>query len=96
MAREFKKQRGVFERPKGSGIWWICYADANSQIHRERVGMRQAAVNVYQLRKTQVRLGKFVPEDINIKHKITSVPEIIDDYLTASEAMMRKSIDDIW
>ena len=95
MARDFKKQRGVFERPKGSGIWWICYADANSQIHRERVGMRQAAVNVYQLRKTQVRLGKFAPEDIKIKHKITSVPEIIDDYLTASEAMMRKSIDDI-
>ena len=64
-------------------------------MHREKVGMRQAAVNVYQLRKTQVRLGKFVPQDVTIKHKITSVAEIIDDYLKASEAMMRKSIDDI-
>jgi hypothetical protein len=89
--RENLRNKEVFLRDlKGSGIWWICYADANSQIHREKVGMRQAAVNVYQL-----RLGKFVPEDVTIKHKITSVAEIIDDYLKASEAMMRKSIDDI-
>jgi hypothetical protein len=25
--KEPKKIRGVFERPKGSGIWWICYFD---------------------------------------------------------------------
>src|SRR5262245_27473614 len=35
-----KKIRGVFERPKGSGIWWIRYADEFGQIHREKVGMR--------------------------------------------------------
>jgi Phage integrase family len=95
MRRAFKKQRGIFERPKGSGIWWICYADASGQIHREKVGMRQAAISVYQFRKTQVRLGKLLPEEIKNKHKPVGVAEIIDDYIKGSEAIRRKSIDDI-
>ncbi len=57
--------------------------------------MRQAAINLYQLRKTQIRLGKFAPEDIKSKHKTVSLAELIDDYIKASEAMKRKSIDDI-
>jgi len=93
MPREIKKQRGIFERPKGSGIWWISYAGIDGQLHREKVGMRQAAINVYQLRKTQIRLGKFAPEDS--KHKSINLAEIIDDYIKASQAMKRKSIDDI-
>ena len=57
--------------------------------------MRQAAINVYQLRKTQIRLGKFAPEDIKSKHKSVNLAEIIDDYIKASQAMKRKSLDDI-
>jgi len=95
MPREIKKQRGIFERPKGSGIWWICYAGIDGRLHREKVGMRQAAINIYQLRKTQIRLRKFSPEDIEGKHKTVSLAQIIDDYIKASEAMTRKSIDDI-
>ena len=95
MPREIKKQRGIFERPKGSGTWWICYAGIDGQLHREKVGMRQAAINVYQLRKTQIRLGKFAPEDIKNKHKSVNLAEIIDDYIKASQAMKRKSVDDI-
>ena len=36
MPREIKKQRGIFERPKGSGIWWICYAGIDGRLHREK------------------------------------------------------------
>src|SRR5262245_29788677 len=36
--KEPKKVRGVFERPKGSGTWWIRYADEFGVIHREKVG----------------------------------------------------------
>ena len=50
MGQHKKRVRGVFERPKGSGIWWIRYADEAGQIHREKVGMKQAAINIYQLR----------------------------------------------
>ena len=24
-----RSPRGVFERPKGSGVWWVCYFDEN-------------------------------------------------------------------
>ena len=39
MARTAKKQRGIFERPKGSGVWWICYFDQFGMKHRDKVGM---------------------------------------------------------
>jgi integrase len=56
------KTRGIFERPAGSDIWWISYF-SKGQHHREKVGSRQAAIAVYQLRKTEIRLGKFFPPD---------------------------------
>jgi len=42
--RNQKKQRGIFERPKGSGVWWIRYADEFGKIHREKVGMKSVAI----------------------------------------------------
>jgi hypothetical protein len=44
MVRTLKKQRGVFERPARSGIWWICYYDQFGKKHREKVGMKQSAI----------------------------------------------------
>ena len=32
------KVRGIFERPKGSGVWWARYCDQYGRLHRERVG----------------------------------------------------------
>ncbi len=87
MPQELKKQRGIFERPKGSKIWWIRYAGDDGMIHREKVGMRQAAINTYQLRKTQVRLGKFFPEQIKAKHRNPSLKEIIDDRKEVAQAL---------
>jgi integrase len=95
MARAVKKERGVFERPKKSGIWWICYFDQFGMKHREKVGMRAAAIQVYQRRKTEIRQGKFEPEDIKRKHKNATVGEVIADYLRACEANGRKSLCDI-
>jgi hypothetical protein len=57
-----EEAEGDLPETQGSGIWWICYAGNDGQIHREEVGMRQAATHTYQLRKTQVQLGKFLPE----------------------------------
>src|SRR5690349_3324686 len=55
------KHRGTFEHPPGSGIWHVCYYDADGKRHREKVGGYKAAVAVYQLRKTEIRLGKYFP-----------------------------------
>jgi integrase len=50
------KQRGVFERPKGSGVYWIRYYVEGHEF-RERVGAKQQAIDRYQQRKTQAREG---------------------------------------
>lgn len=54
------KPRGVFERPKGSGVWWIRYADAYGREHREKVGAQSIAAEAYYIRKSEIREGRFV------------------------------------
>jgi integrase len=64
------RERGVFERPKGSGIWWIRYADQYGKLHREKVGPKSLARAAYQKRKTEIKEGKFFPERIRHKNEI--------------------------
>ncbi|MGH9685256.1 MAG: tyrosine-type recombinase/integrase [Candidatus Acidiferrales bacterium] len=59
--KEPRKMRGLYESPRGSRIWHISYCDAEGRRHREKVGPRSAAIAAYQLRKTEIRLGKFFP-----------------------------------
>jgi len=42
-----RQPRGVFERPAGSGIWWVRYTDENGHLHREKVGPKALALKVY-------------------------------------------------
>ncbi len=83
--KEPKKIRGVFERPRDSGIWWVRYADELGRIHRERVGFRQTAIQIYQQRKTEVRQGKFRLEDVKRKNK--SMAEVIRDRLEQARSL---------
>lgn len=52
--------RGVFEKPKGSGVFWINYYDADGVRHREKIGRESIAEDAYHQRRQQVREGKFV------------------------------------
>jgi integrase len=52
------KDRGLFERPKDSGIWWVRWKDAVGREHREKIGSKSAARQVWLKRKEDVRLGK--------------------------------------
>jgi len=63
-SRTIKKQKaikGIFERPDGSGIWWIIYYIEGKRF-REKVGRRSDAVVLYQRRKTDARMGIKIPE----------------------------------
>ncbi len=40
MARKNSKDRGLFEQPSGSGVWWICHFDALGRRHREKAVLR--------------------------------------------------------
>lgn len=77
MAREIKPVRGVFERPKGSGIWWINYY-VNGKQHREKAGNRSAAIELYRARKADAWRGIKLPELRNGK---VTVSALIDDAL---------------
>jgi site-specific recombinase XerD len=70
MARPFAKVRGVFERPKGSGIWWIRYADQYGRIHREKIGPRGLAIEAYRKRKAQIKEGNYFPEKMQRRHML--------------------------
>lgn len=52
--------RGVFERPPGSGIWWINYYDSDGVRHREKIGRESIAIEAYLQRRMQVKENKFV------------------------------------
>ena len=52
-----RKDRGLFERPMGSSIWWIHYHDANGRKHRERGGNKTEARALYMRRKTEIKAG---------------------------------------
>ncbi len=55
---------GLFEKVKGSGQWWIRYADQYGHIHREKVGPKSLAQKAYEKRKTQIREGMFFSEKL--------------------------------
>ena len=76
------KQRGIFERPSGSGIWWISYCDAERQRHREKVGRRSDAIDLYKSRKADIRAGKKLPA--NLQRGAVSFKQLTDDILIYS------------
>ena len=57
-----RRERGVFEKAPDSGVWWVRYTDAHGKLHREKVGPRGLAKQVYQKRKTEIREGRFFPQ----------------------------------
>jgi site-specific recombinase XerD len=54
--------RGVYEKVKGSGIWWIRYTDAKGSYHREKVGRRSDAITLYSKRQHERLMRRKMPE----------------------------------
>jgi hypothetical protein len=61
-----RKERGVFEKAPGSGIWWIRYK-VNGVEHREKVGRRGDAINLYRIRKADILRGTKMPANMRQK-----------------------------
>lgn len=79
MARKGAEDRGLFERPAGSGVWWVRYVDREGREHREKVGSKSAAREVYRQRKTEVRLEKFDPEAVT-RRRVLTVKGLVEKY----------------
>ena len=57
MARKNGKDRGLFERPADSGVYWIRYAGSDSREHMEHGGTKSHARALYMRRRTEIRDG---------------------------------------
>jgi integrase len=78
MREKEKNSRGLFERPPGSGIWWINYY-VDGRQRREKVGSKSNAIKLYRKRKEDDRAGRKLPELRNSRN--VTVAELIDDVL---------------
>ncbi|NIN91918.1 MAG: hypothetical protein GTN76_14540, partial [Candidatus Aenigmarchaeota archaeon] len=87
------KDRGIFERPKDSGIWWVRYADNFGRIHREKVGPKSLAKATYQKRKTEIREGKFFPEKVRRKREML-FKHMVKLYLEDHARLNKRSYSD--
>ncbi|HEY6412091.1 MAG TPA: site-specific integrase [Edaphobacter sp.] len=75
--KSYPKLRGVFERPKDSGIWWISYQQGDVR-KRERVGTRPNAIALYHVRKKELVDGK-VLNPTNLRQKKVTFRELAAD-----------------
>ncbi len=72
------KQRGVFEKEPGSGVWWIQFF-ADGKRKREKVGRKSDAIDLYKVRKAEVMAGAKLPQ--NMRFKGEKLSKVIDDAL---------------
>ncbi len=87
-----KVQRGIYERIRGSNVWWVRYADSTGKIRREKAGVKSAAIKLYQKRKTEILAGKKLPENLRIKP--VTFADLAADALVYSRARKRSYMDD--
>ena len=73
------RERGIFERPKASGIWYVRYKDEHGRLHKEKVGPKGLAQKVYQKRKTEIAERRFFPE--RFRRRDVLVADYIRDFL---------------
>lgn len=76
-----KLPRGVYERPRGSGIYWIRFA-MNGRQRREKVGPLEDAKDLVEIRRADIRRRRLFPDDF--KRRSTPFTEIATDFLEMS------------
>jgi len=87
------KQRGVFEKEPGSGIWWIRYFDQFGKKRREKAGSKSVAIKLYGKRKQQVLEGKKLPEIF--RKPCINFSQLVDDALAYSKRNKRSYKTDV-
>jgi hypothetical protein len=80
VARKSGRDRGLFEYPKGSGVWWINYWDGDGREHSEMVGPKGLARKRYMQRKTEIAEGRCFP---NARKRAARFDDLLDDYREA-------------
>jgi integrase len=76
------KATGVWEKEPGSNIWWIRYR-AEGVLKREKVGRKGDAISLYQKRKSELRVGIKLPD--NMRRSALRFSVLCDDALVYSK-----------
>lgn len=86
--------RGVFERPRHSGIYWIRYADAGGIERREKVGPRIGiAVTLYQKRKTEAFESRKLPDLHSRTVRFSELAADYQEYARVHHARRTQAVD---
>lgn len=91
--REGQKTRGVFERPPGSGVWWVNYY-AEGKQHREKVGRKSDAIALYQKRKADTRRGVKLPELVS--SRVVTFGDLMEDAVEYAQIHLKTAPDYEW
>lgn len=91
MKREPKEAKGVFERPRKSGHWWIRYADEFGRERREAIGPHALALKMYNVRKAEVAERRHLPRASRPKAVLTR--DAIAAHVKRQEAALRSIAD---
>src|SRR5713226_8764938 len=86
------KQRGIFEKVLGSGVWWIRFADTNGHIRREKVGTHEEAETRQKIRKEEARIG--IQPQLCWRRRPVPFRKIAEDALAYSDQHKRSAGDD--
>ena len=73
-----QKHKGVFERDKGTGIWWCRYVDVDGTRKSRSIGTFTDAVNFYEENKARIRKHVVAPPDT---HRGIRYSQLVDDAL---------------
>ena len=85
-AGKTERVRGVWERDAGSDIWWIRFR-IDGVLKREKVGTHKAACELLIKRKSEIREGIKMPE--NMWHTAVRFKTLCDDILVFSKKYHR-------
>lgn len=86
------KDRGVYEKVPGSGVWWVRHVDANGRLRREKAGTKSTALALYRKRKTEALEGRKLPE--KLRKPPVQFAEVARDALAYSKSHKRTHEDD--
>jgi site-specific recombinase XerD len=77
------KNRGVFEKVPGSGIWWIRYQDSQGILRREKAGRQSDAIALVGKKRSETLQRLKLPENFRVNLTFNA---LCDDALEHCEA----------
>jgi site-specific recombinase XerC len=88
-----KPQRGLFEKIRGSGTWWIRYTDSAGRYRREKVGAYGLAEKLLARRRGEAVTGIKLPE--TLRRKFVSFVELADDAIAYVKGKYARPATDV-